>query len=146
MRVELSINKSTNNTLNKDLEVIHIININFRGDIDVSTPYITISKIPYEDLLKINYVNIPDFKRGYFIKNISHVTGKIFRIDLIVDVLSSFKKIVLGSYGNVNRALKDGDYYRGDLDLSYNVNIEKYDSNVNLESGRAMFMSTLGVK
>lgn len=146
MRVELSINKSSNNTLNKELEIVHIIDVNFRGDIDISTPYITISKIPYGDLLQVNYVNIPDLERGYFIESVKQVTGKILRIDLVVDVLSSFKDIVLNSYANVNRAVREGDDFKGELNVSYKNNYERFNSNIELESGRQIFMSTVGAK
>lgn len=146
MRVELSINKSSNNTLNKELEIVHIIDVNFRGDIDISTPYITISKIPYGDLLQVNYVNIPDLERGYFIESVKQVTGKILRIDLVVDVLSSFKDIVLNSYANVNRAVREGDDFKGELNVSYKNNYERFNSNIELESGKQIFMSTVGAK
>lgn len=56
------------------------------------------------DIIKtFNYCYIPEFKRYYFIENITSIRNNIWEIEMKVDVLMSYKDIILGQEVLVSR-------------------------------------------
>lgn len=146
MKIRLMKCEDSFNVLNKETELVKEVDIIARNDFKITTPILKLSVINGVDFMTVNYVEIPELNRFYFVDSVQQVSGKIFQLNLTCDVLSSFKDVVKGCYASVNRAVKDGDFFKGDLDTSYKTQIDKYESNKELESGSQIFMSTVGAK
>lgn len=65
-------------------------------------------------ILECNYAYIEEFNRYYFIKKVSSVNNKLWRIDMFVDTLMTFRNTILNSSffverqeNNYNTAIKD---------------------------------------
>lgn len=89
MKVDLYINKSDNNVLNKTISKISSVNCIIKGAISFIAPNIILETD--EDMNEINYIYIEEFNRYYFIRDIIPMTGNRYAISCKVDVLESFK-------------------------------------------------------
>lgn len=58
---------------------------------------------PLSSMAGCNYINIPSFKRYYYINNIKTATNTTCTIDAHVDVLKSFENKILDCSGYVDR-------------------------------------------
>lgn len=95
-------NYSNNNVINKNIELYNEFNCTLKDDTNIINPFIMIQS---DDSLKnCNYCYINDFNRYYYIKNITYKKGKILEIELEIDVLMSFKNMILNSTQLVNKS------------------------------------------
>lgn len=89
-------NTSDNNSLNKTLTEIKVIDGYFRHEVEITNPDITIE---YDELYNSgvapNYLYLKDFNRYYFINNITFVRDGVWELHCSVDVLMSFKDKIL---------------------------------------------------
>ena len=87
-------NNSSDNTINKNLTLIHdVINCTIKEPISILNPVIILNY--NSNIEKSNYVYIKDFNRYYFITDIKPLTGSRLQIEAKVDVLMSFKESIL---------------------------------------------------
>ena len=87
---------SERNALNKVLQGGVTLHGSFRSECAISDPSFIIESD--DNFTQYNYVYIPEFKRYYFIVEVTSVRTKIWNISLHVDVLMSFKDSILTSY------------------------------------------------
>lgn len=114
MEIRFYNNTSPNNKVTKNLTNETILTGTLREECSISTPAFNIS-----DLDPIfNYCFIPDFNRYYFITNMTYVRNNLYRIDLSVDVLMSFKDDILAQKAVIERNEKLFNLYLGDSSYS----------------------------
>lgn len=88
MNVECYISTNDSNYLNKKLtEVVTLKNVFIKTATDYVNPVLIIER----EKIDFNYVYIPQFKRYYFVNNITSEKNGLWSVALHVDVLMSFK-------------------------------------------------------
>lgn len=114
MTINLSINNSEDNKLNKNITSVATLTGTLRNDTSIITPTILIEGTL---LPSVNYMTIPDFGRSYFITNIRTIRNELYEISGRCDVLSSFANelsqcvgIVRKQENNWNLYLDDGTF------------------------------------
>lgn len=91
MNIILYVNSSEKNKIGKTLTDEHTLSGTLREGVDIITPSILVEA---EDLTGYNYARIPSFHRYYFIRSIESVRNGLWRLNLEVDVLESFKTAI----------------------------------------------------
>ena len=87
-----------------------------------------VSWLYYSEILTANYARIPEFDRYYYITDITAVNNRLFRIDLQVDPLMSFKQEILALSPVIARYQNSMNYRLADpqarmpANASYTVN------------------------
>jgi hypothetical protein len=109
MNIDLYVNKSQNNVVNKDITLIQTLtNTHLKKNVSNINLEIVVS---YDtDFDKCNYIYIPHFKRYYYITDITYSQQCII-ISAKCDVLMSFKSQILQSEQIVIAQEKKGDMY-----------------------------------
>lgn len=136
-------NKSSDNTINKELEYIKTYDIKLHKDFNYVAGSITINS---DDLINGNYIYLPDLKRYYFIDSKAIVSAKSYILNLSVDVLESFKNEILNSNCLIKKCDVYNKYYD---DGSYKNEVRKevttYKSDVKIDyDNPATILVTLG--
>ena len=115
MQIKFYYNSSEKNKINKLLSRELTMDGNLRDECSVINPTILVE---HSNLSNYNYVYIPEFKRYYFITEMTIVRNNLWRISLKVDVLESFKSDILNlscivdkqQYENYGNNIDDGSY------------------------------------
>lgn len=112
--VILGINHSENNKITKSVTTVATVQGTLRDKCSIVDPVIDITG-DITSFASYNYLEIPSFRRKYFIKNISSVRSGLVSIECHCDVLSSFADaikdsecITAKSASNWNLFLNDG--------------------------------------
>ena len=92
MEIILYTNKSTDNTVTKNITTLATINGTLRESCSIIDPVIKVSNAVMNNAIAAacNYAKIADFGRYYFVRNITF-NGNLFEITMHCDVLSSFQ-------------------------------------------------------
>lgn len=106
LKLNLYKNTSLNNVVDKNIVYINKISGNARDNISISNPSILIDTSTI-DVSLANYVYIENFKRYYFITSVDIVRTNLWRINLKVDVLMSYKNEILNVSCIVSRSASD---------------------------------------
>ena len=85
---------SPNNFINKDLIDVATYTGTLRDETSVIDPIFEIESD--SDLSQMNYIWIEELHRYYYVTNIVSVTAKLWRIYCHVDVLMTYKPMILG--------------------------------------------------
>lgn len=116
MVIDLYINSSENNRVNKVLSDKFEMSGTLRGETNVVNPEILIE---HTNPTGYNYAYIPEFNRYYFINEFTSVRNGLWRVRLAVDVLETYKTQIKQipaiidkqqNKGNSNLYLNDGSY------------------------------------
>lgn len=116
MDVVFCYNASEANIINKTITPVKTKSCIIKGVISHETPVLIVD---YDgDICQVNYMQISELGRSYFITDITNLTGSRYEIKGKVDVLESFKTDILAlscivdkqQDGNVNMYLDDGSY------------------------------------
>ena len=91
--IKLYVNKSSNNTVTKELTKETELNIVLKDDTIIENPVIILRKTESVEnaLHDFNYCYIPKFDRYYYIDNRESINATTWRLQCHVDVLMSFK-------------------------------------------------------
>ena len=92
MQINFYKNSSEKNKIGKSLSSELTLNGNLRDECSITSPSILVEAT---SLVDYNYCYIPEFKRYYFISDITSVRNNLWRVSLKCDVLESFKKDIL---------------------------------------------------
>ena len=92
MQINFYKNSSEKNKIGKFLSSMLTLNGNLRDECSITSPSILVEA---NSLVDYNYCYIPEFKRYYFISDITSVRNNLWRVSLKCDVLESFKKDIL---------------------------------------------------
>lgn len=98
MIIQIQQNQSKNNSVNKTLLDILILEGTLRDETDIINPTIKFSG-DITNVINCNYLYIPAFKRYYFITDIKSLNSQYFEISAHCDVLMSFKEELLQNGG-----------------------------------------------
>ena len=115
MQIKFYKNSSEKNKIGKSLSSELTLNGNLRDECSITSPSILVEAT---SLVDYNYCYIPEFKRYYFISDITSVRNNLWRVSLKCDVLESFKKDILNlscivdkqQNQSYNNYIDDGSY------------------------------------
>lgn len=144
MELNLYVVNDSDNVINKELTNKTTINISLKRDVDISSPSLILldgEGINYSDF---NYAEISELGRFYFVNNVQRLNHKMIQVDLVCDVLETYKSDVLASKARFNRAIKTGDYYNANVLQSTLKTITKHESNVSIAGQSAMILTSVG--
>lgn len=133
MQLVLYKNTNPDNVINKVLTDGTVFNINFRGEVDIINPSIPLVRLTGLDFREYNYAEIIELGRFYFIDSIESTNAKMETLNLRTDVLETHKQDILASYAAFNKKLEDGDYGEVSINLTGEIEINNYFSDVTLE-------------
>lgn len=103
MTIELGTYSGEKNAVNKGFNVKNTLqNVVLKDQTSIIEPTFILRDSVVDDI-GINYVYAPDFKRYYFIKNISKSPGGMVEVACHVDVLMSHREAINGLVGIVAR-------------------------------------------
>ena len=144
MELNLYVVNDSDNVINKTMTDKVTININLKRDVDISSPSLILldgQGVNYSDF---NYAEIVELGRFYFVNNVQRLNHKMIQVDLVCDVLETYKADVLASKARFNRAIKTGDYYNANVDQSTLKTITKHESNVSIADQSSMILTSVG--
>ena len=115
MNLTLYKNLSEKNKIGKVLHNELSLNGNLREESSIINPTILVE---HSNLSVYNYAYIPEFKRYYFVSEMSSVRNGLWRVSLSVDVLESYKTDILNlscivdkqQNQSYNNYIDDGSY------------------------------------
>lgn len=113
MTIDLQYTTSEPNRLNK--QIINIIRLDgyLKNDSDVINPQIVIEG-DINTISRSNYMTIYDFKRRYFIRDISLLRNNIYVISAHVDVLTSYASNIRTNNAIIKRQANRFNLYLDD--------------------------------
>lgn len=104
-------NKSDAKCITKDITYIKSVSGKLTDDTEVTTPSLLINGLYVEDVLPIaNYAYITDWKRYYYVQGVEYHYNGFCRVDLVCDVLMSFRSEILESIGHFTRSTMYNPY------------------------------------
>lgn len=132
------------NVINKNLSLIHTMEIKLKDKVSIINPTLILSLVNGVDYFQCNYCYLSEFNRYYFIRDIELMSNKNYRIQLEVDVLESFKDDILNSKGVVTRQENFNPYY--DYNSKYEVRkeVDLFFSDTALSDGKTILLTTIG--
>ena len=84
-------NSSPVNAMDKSLSSIATLTGNLREESEVVNPRILVERA---SMVGVNYAYIPDFERYYFVERIQSVRTNLWRLELHVDVLYTYRNAI----------------------------------------------------
>lgn len=144
MVLNLYVVNDSDNVINKELTNKVTINISLKRDVDISSPSLILLDGEGIDYSDFNYAEISELGRFYFVNNVQRLNHKMIQVDLVCDVLETYKADVLASTARFNRAIKTGDYYNANALQSTLKTITKHESNVSIAGQSAMILTSVG--
>lgn len=106
-------NKVENNVVSKSPTTLATLNGTLRDECSIIDPVITFEGDITQYALA-NYMYISQFKRYYFINNITSISQKLFEVSGHVDVLMSFKEQILNNTAIIQRQENNWNLYIND--------------------------------
>ena len=140
MQVDFYTTSDNANTVNKTLQLNKSINIIFRQAVNEAKPFIIMNK---DNLIGSNYVGIKTFNRYYFITNIENYTANLVRIDLVCDLLMTYKDIILNSPVLIT-ATEKPSYLSTSLPTQQTISKRVVKSDVTLNKENSLILTTIG--
>ena len=110
MTINLYVNSSDNNVLDKTLSSVASVSGSLRNESDVMTPTIIIQG----DYFNANYCFISDWGRYYYIENIRSIRNNIIEIDCRIDTLKTYASQIRACTGIVKKQQNDYNLYIND--------------------------------
>lgn len=116
MNIKIYHNYSANNKLNKTISLLIEKNVKLKNETNITKPTIILKGDISNNM---NYVYIPKFNRYYYIVDKKSINNEMYEIFLEVDVLMSFKEIILNLHciidkqqdlTNINKYYNDGSF------------------------------------
>ena len=119
MLVELMINSSENNTIQKNLSIVANKNCILKKATSIMEIELELNVGTELDFNKINYIHIPKFNAYYFITDVTIFVGYVYRISCYKDVLQTYASDILNlrvvtdkvqSKSNANMFIDDNSF------------------------------------
>lgn len=140
MKVNFYDNQSNENVINKNLKLIISADIVFRATVNEKNPVLLI----HNDLLnEINYVEIPTFKRYYYIEHVEAFNNQLSRVYLTTDLLMTYQNEILNNEVLIT-ATETPSYSSNSLPTTRQIVSDKYESDVTLPNGITKVLTTIG--
>lgn len=99
MELQLFQNKSSENTINKDLTLITTKNINLKQSTDLYQTFLVFKNDNTTDYSKINYAKM--LSKYYFVSHETLQNNSLIRLQLKEDVLETYKDDILNSSADI---------------------------------------------
>lgn len=140
MKVNFYDNQSNENVINKNLKLITSKDIIFRATINEKNPVLLL----HNDLLdEINYIEIPTFKRYYYIEHVEAFNNQLSRVYLSTDLLMTYQNEIINNVVLVT-ATETPSYSSNQLPTTRKIISDKYVSDVTLPTGTTKVLTTIG--
>lgn len=134
------------NVINKTMTLKTTMKINLKRDVDIINPrLILIPNLP-TGFSGINYAEITELNRFYFVDSITNISATLWQLDLSCDVLETYKADILASKARFYRNLKAGDYFDTALESSHITTVAKYSSNKGISDTETLILTSIGSK
>lgn len=145
MELKLYYTNDTDNTINKTKTLKHTIDINLKDDTNIITPILLLNDKGVMNFQECNYCYVEVLNRYYFIRVLENVNRHVWRLQLEVDVLETYKTEILNAQVEIRSKITDGEFYLDSSKTEVIRDIDVYKSNVTLESNKEIILSTIGV-
>lgn len=142
MQIKFFNTSSENNRIGKTLENETTLSGNFKGEVDLQNPVLTVTT----DLLNFNYCYMPDFGRYYFIDKIEITRVGLYTIYLKIDVLETYKNAIKQLRVIVSNSAGANPYYNSyinGVDVRTDYETKMFENNFN-ESGEIVLVALYG--
>lgn len=140
MKVEFYHTADNANTINKTLQPITTIDIIFRQAVNEASPFIIMNR---DKLTGANYVHIPIFNRYYFISSVDNYTANLIRINLVTDLLMTYKDEILNSTVLIT-ATNTPSYFSTNLPTTQTISKRVVKSDITLNKESSLILTTIG--
>lgn len=140
MKVELYTTTDNARTVNKTLNLDRTLDIVFRQTVDEQAPIIIMNK---DNLANSNYIHIPDFKRYYFIDDVTNLTATLVKVQLTTDLLMTYQDIVLNSQVQI-MATDKPSYLSASLPTQTTISKRVAKSDTTLKPANSLILTTVG--
>lgn len=99
MELKLYQNKSSENTINKDLTLITTKNINLKQSTNLYETFLVFKNDNSTDYIKVNYAKM--LNKNYFVSHETLQNNSLIRLHLKEDVLETYKDNILNSSADI---------------------------------------------
>lgn len=140
MKVEFYHTADNANTINKTLQPITTIDIIFRQAVNEATPFIIMNR---DKLTGVNYVHIANFNRYYFISSVNNYTANLVRINLVTDLLMTYKDEILNTPVLIT-ATNTPSYFSSNLPTQTKIIKRVVKSDITLNKESSLILTTIG--
>ena len=132
------------NVINKTKQLVSTMTINLKRDVNISSPVLILTNDSPTGFHGVNYAEIPDLGRFYFVDDIRSLSNKIWELSLSCDVIETYKADILASKARLYRNIKTGDYFDVGLYGSFITTVDKYPSNKSISEKTTVIITTIG--
>lgn len=139
MELQLFQNKSSENTINKDLTLITTKNINLKQSTNLYQTFLVFKNDNITDYSKINYAKM--LNKYYFVSYETIQNNSLIRLNLKEDVLETYKDNILNSSADITE--KSTPSYSGSIRTSKEVETFKLKSTNVLPKTQSIIMVTV---
>lgn len=139
MELQLFQNKSSENTINKDLTLITTKNINLKQSTNLYQTFLVFKNDNITDYSKINYAKM--LNKYYFVSYETIQNNSLIRLNLKEDVLETYKDNILNSSADITE--KSTPSYSGSIRTSKEVETFKLKSDTTLPKTQSIIMVTV---
>ena len=140
MKVNFYNNQSNENVINKKLDLITSKDLIFRKNVNEKDPVLLVHN---SILNNVNYVEIPNFKRFYFIEHTENYNNQLSRIFLTTDLLMTYQNDILNNEVIIT-ATENPSYSSNSLPTNLNLISDTYKSDTVLPLGNTKVLTTIG--
>lgn len=142
MELKLFQNKSSENTINKNLTLITTKNINLKQSTNLYQTFLVFKNDNITDYSKINYAKM--LNKYYFVSYETIQNNSLIRLNLKEDVLETYKDNILNSSADITE--KSTPSYSGSIKTSKEVETFKLKSDTILPKTQSIIMVTVASK
>ena len=140
MKVEFYHTADNANTVNKTLQPIKTVDIIFRQAVNEATPFIIMNR---DKLNGANYVHISNLNRYYFISSVNNYTANLVRINLVTDLLMTYKDEILNKPVLIT-ATNTPSYFSSNLPTQTKTIKRVVKSDITLNKESSLILTTIG--
>ena len=101
MELKIYNNNSNTNVLNKNITLVDTLNFNLKADNSILQPILILKNYSVG-----NYCYIKEFERYYYVTDIKLLTGGLYQLQLDVDVLMSYKDVIMNNPITTHKIVK----------------------------------------
>ena len=139
MELQLFQNKSSENTINKDLTLITTKNINLKQSTNLYQTFLFLKNDKATDYSKVNYAKM--LNKFYFVSYETIANNKFIKLNLKEDVLETNKDFILNSYADIIGKSTPNNVRN--IETSKEVETFKLKSNIVLPKTQSVIMVTV---
>ena len=120
-KMKLLQNNSSPETVNKSIYQVAELTGTLKDPTSLTDPVILIES-SHTNIMQTNYIRIPQFGRYYFVNSIRSIRTDLYELTCHVDVLMSWKDMLLRNRAIIQRSEKDYELNLDDGSIKVNNN------------------------